>query len=332
MDLLRGTAILLVIANHAIYNYQQPLSAAPAWLVSTNDVLAPLRMPVVVFMSGLLVTGSLAKPTSTYLAGKMRNIAWPFAVWSVIGYVWVAAVLKLRGDPQRDFGPLDVFTQPFNHLWFLEYIFAFYLIALVARRINPLWVAAAAVVVGLFLDGDVLRLVTLLACFMAGVWCSRHPGLFERLLRRWPVVALAALTLITLVVISFNGFDIREHLRYQPQSLPFVAAALVVVGRTAIAIADQRWTRPMRSVGELSIVYYVTHGYPVEMGALAATTWIGTGIAPIAVGFACGLLAGAVMAWGHPRSRIVHALYSFPRRREAGAHAARRTPVGSRSR
>lgn len=320
MDFMRGGAILLVIFNHAIHNNQQrSVLHAPELLLQLNDVLAPIRMPMMVFLSGLLVTGSLGKPTRDYFGGKLRNIAWPFFVWTAVGMCWVAVVLYLRGEPQRDIGPLTIFVRPYNHLWFLEYIFLYYLAAWFTKRINPLWFAALATIASFVTDAKPQRFFFLLACFMIGVWFSKKPKRYEALaFNRWAQV-VSLVIVVTIASLHFAGFDVRSELRYSPLSLPVVGAALVLVGRASMAIAHHRWAVPVREIGRLSLVYYVVHGYPVEMGALAAVAVVGQGFTTIVVAFFVGLGSGALAAWAYNRSRSARLFFEFPRR-------TRRTP------
>lgn len=315
MDFMRGGAILLVIFNHAIHNNQQRSALhAPELLLQLNDVLAPIRMPMMVFLSGLLVTGSLRKPTRDYLGGKLRNIAWPFFVWTAVGICWVAVVLYLRGDPQRDIGPLTIFVRPYNHLWFLEYIFLYYLVAWFTKWVNPLWFAGLATVASLMTDAKPQRFFFLLACFMIGVWFSKKPKRFETIVaNRWAqTVSIAVVG--TVASLHFAGFDVRSELRYSPLSLPVVAAALVIVGRVSMSVAEQRWAAPIREIGRLSLVYYVVHGYPVEMGAMAAVAVVGQGFTTILVAFLSGLGAAALAGWAYNRSRMARLFFEIPRR------------------
>lgn len=84
MDRLRGIAVLLVIAWHAFSIPTFFGVAMPSAVQILNDALSTYRIPALLVLSGLLLGRSLAKPLPTYYLGKVRHIAWPFLVWSLI--------------------------------------------------------------------------------------------------------------------------------------------------------------------------------------------------------------------------------------------------------
>ena len=84
MDLLRGTAILLVIAHH-LRLVQQIWDGGTPWaMVELSEALAPFRMPALLFASGLLLARSLRRPPGRFLAGKLRGLLWPWLLWSAV--------------------------------------------------------------------------------------------------------------------------------------------------------------------------------------------------------------------------------------------------------
>ena len=136
MDLLRGTAILLVIAHH-LRLVQQIWDGSTPWaMVELSEALAPFRMPALLFASGLLLARSLRRPPGRFLAGKLRGLLWPWLLWS-------AVMLPILGWGHAD-EPLWWLNGMYT--WFLAALFCYYVIGLVTRRIHPGWVALASVV------------------------------------------------------------------------------------------------------------------------------------------------------------------------------------------
>ncbi|WP_108718073.1 acyltransferase family protein [Miniimonas sp. S16] len=118
MDLLRGASIFLVTFNHAIL-FSVEFGGAPLVAQVANQALAPVRMPLMVFMSGLLVGPSLAKGWRPYVSGKARRVLYPYVVWSVIVFL-----MRSIGDPSGMVARapeflLAVAIEPVSHLWFL---------------------------------------------------------------------------------------------------------------------------------------------------------------------------------------------------------------------
>lgn len=187
LDLLRGVAIMAVVAAHAALPLMGD-GARAGWgyaaAVAVNQ-LARFSVPAFLFISGLLITyresppglGPAAVPSGwgAMLGRRVRGILPPYIVWSVLG--WLAA-----GGPAASGGWRAALEEParilflgqgtYYQLYFVPLIFQMYLLApLLAARLGPpggqpRWgvvVGAIAVQLGvvggyeLFLDG-VIRL------------------------------------------------------------------------------------------------------------------------------------------------------------------------------
>ena len=330
MDVLRGTSIVLVVFNHAILFANSSTGSPPlAWAL--NELFAPIRMPLMVLLSGLLVAPSLARGARRYMVGKMRRVLYPYVVWSAIALL-LLAVWGLRdglvggADPLGDpviwvwWTPLQLLLSPVEHLWFLYDLFLFYVIALAVRWISPLWIVAGALVTAALIpDFEVRRFFFLLVFFMLGVWFSHRPGLLDRLLAKPWVVWLSAVVALGVVAAVALGGGIR----YMAVSAPFVAAGIVLAIVLAKKVGAARWLRPLRFVGRDSLVFYLVHWWPTSAGvALGAVT--GNGWVAIVVGFLAGLGVSAAIAWLVKLWPPVNWLFSAPQRRVV--------PVESRSR
>lgn len=326
MDTLRGLAIVLVIANHAIYNAQEAYDAVPRWLTISNDILAPIRMPTMVFLSGMLLHRSLGKGARRYLVGKVQSILWPFLVWTLVAVAYAALAGRFMDGEARWLNPLAGLVEPFDHLWFLQYIFIFYVIALITTKLHiaPLWVAAAAILTELLVPPASDRFLLLLACFMIGAWVSNHRAAFERIVRHPAVLAVSGAVLAGLVVLGAFGVDLRAGVRYEAVSMPLVIASVIVFARSAMVVADQRWTGPLQFVGRQSIVYYLVHGYIVIVG-VAAGYQIAGGLAGILVGFVAALAVSTVVALVNASrfSPVVAWAFVWPKRARAKVEPVR---------
>ena len=58
MDTLRGMAIILVIFDHALYHATLNSDSVPEWIATLSLIFNPLRMPLMVFLSGMLLSPS----------------------------------------------------------------------------------------------------------------------------------------------------------------------------------------------------------------------------------------------------------------------------------
>lgn len=138
MDLIRGAAVLAVIAWHAFAVPTDYGVRMPEWVHDVFEATSPVRLPVLFLLSGMLLPAAVRKGPAEYLEGKLRHVVWPFAVWVVIT---VAAagdleVLKI-GKTWRD-GP--------HHLWFMVVLGTCLIAGYLCRWVSP-WVLTVGLLI-----------------------------------------------------------------------------------------------------------------------------------------------------------------------------------------
>lgn len=176
MDRLRGAAIIAVLLLHAELGARTTSGHDLPLVHSVNELLSPYRMPMLVALSGVLLTPALAKGWRTYLGGKLRSLLWPYLVWVTLDTAYVAAraggigwdyVAHLAYDPQ-------------TYLWFLAYLFSFYVVGVAL----PSWLRILGGPLALVLawtsdpGADWHKLVWLFGWFLVGDTVGRA-------VRRW---------------------------------------------------------------------------------------------------------------------------------------------------
>ena len=287
MDTLRGGAILLMLLWHAVSIPRIEGVDVPAWLVAFNDALLPFRMPTLMFLSGLLLPRSLAKPTATYYRGKVALIAWPYLVW-----VWI--FLAIDGTNGYPLWTPQLYIAK-SYLWFLFYIGCFYAVAPLLRRppawVPPLTMLVACVVVTAYLPH---RMLFYGVFFFTGAWVARSVPDVPALLRgRRVLVAVLAAAALGFAVAS--GID--RGVNYDPLFVPLSLAGVAVAVLGAASL-PHRSTAALRYVGRSSIVYYASH-FPVMLGVVAVclavdAPWWVTVPALVLAGLAVGTLLTAL--------------------------------------
>lgn len=256
MDLTRGAAIVLVILHHSIdipaAVFDTPM---PAALVVVDRVFAPFRIPLLMFLSGMLLPRSFRRTTGPYFAGKARGILWPYLVWSLV-------VLGVAG--QLSFGALaNVLFYPPTYLWYLWFLLVFYSVAWLLRRLSvpPLPAAAVALIASMFLPEDyrLSRFAFLLAFFLAGWWWAQAESrLTIRESVRRTVICCGLLLATVTAVLSAMGTATRYEVAFAWGTI----ALIVAVALGLPSDRPRRWAKPAEFVGRNSIVFYVSH-YPV---------------------------------------------------------------------
>lgn len=316
MDVLRGVAILLVIVNHAAAAVVSRGYAAPALISEVNTVLAPVRIPALVFLSGLLVAPSLARGRRRYLAGKARRLVYPYLLWTAV-YLVVLVRPWSYGDPYGPAALLEMLVRSPSPLWFLSFLAAFYLLALVLRRVPAPLLIAASLGLSLLVDGSrAHRFLFLLGFFLIGVALTHYPQAWRAWLTGPRLAGLGLLTAALLLASLGRG----EQVRYEAAYAPAVLAAVLLLARGAHAISDHAVAVPLRYLGVNSLPVYVVHylaafvlaellqraGVTSSAGAFAAVT---------VAAFVSGVLAVEAAR----RSPLVDLLFALPRRRPDAA-------------
>jgi len=249
MDLLRGLAVLLVVLLHAeVLIPGRTGVELPGWTQVANDTLAPVRIPLLIILSGMLLGASLGKGSARFFGGKLRHIAWPFLVWTG---VYTAVVMRP--------GSVGDFLLGATYLWYLLFLLIYYAAARLLSPLPTTGVAAVAFVFAVLAPEDskyLERMAYLFALFLLGHLLAGSPRLL-----RWAAcspwaLGVAGLLLLAHVLLGDPGAG------YGPGTLLATLAGLLAGMRLGRLVAGSRVVSPLRFVGRASLVYYVVH-FPV---------------------------------------------------------------------
>jgi fucose 4-O-acetylase-like acetyltransferase len=141
MDVCRGLSVVLIVIVHAGSTYSATgHEAVPGWIWMLDLAFAPYRVPLLMVLSGMLLSRSLAKGVSAYVKGKLRNLAWPFVIWTAIFVLaasgpqgWLAVKPWLGNTP----------------LWYLAYLCFYFAIGLVGARVPFVLIAVYALAIAM---------------------------------------------------------------------------------------------------------------------------------------------------------------------------------------
>lgn len=258
MDCLRGLSILLVIVAHAYSIALSDSSGGSLPLVGNfNGAVGPLRMPAMMFLSGLLMPRSLLKGTAAYLNGKVRRILYPYFLWSVLMIVFMKIASMTIGwgfSPDLWFRP---FYAPLEHLWFLAYLFLYFVIARLTSSFNPFVMSGVFLLVSFApITGQWHTFWYYVGFFMLGTGAAKAPVLWAILSSRpWLSALFLTISLLTFVTLDVGQMGlVGEAIR-----IPFAIVGLVGAAGLAIRVSSAPIFRPLRYVGRNSIIFYLAH-------------------------------------------------------------------------
>ncbi|UEM03028.1 acyltransferase [Skermanella rosea] len=313
MDTLRGMAIILVIFDHALYHATLNSDSVPEWIATLSLIFNPLRMPLMVFLSGMLLSPSLRKGAQDYLSGKTRNILYPYVLWSTV-YVslWVVAA-PFSGTPHSWSELLMIPYAPQGHMWFLHNLFLFYLIVLALQRVSRLVIAAVALAASGLVDFWYLdRFFFLLGFFALGDYAVQREDLISRLLADRRVVAV--MTVLTLGMPA-TVLLLETDLRYRIPSIPLAVGGIGIMILLAGRIGDKPFAALFRHIGRNSLPAYILHWIILAIAVVMLRKAVPEDQGMVlfallgAIGFAGTLVAIEVI------NRLgLHWLFSWPKR------------------
>ncbi|RYF61405.1 MAG: acyltransferase [Comamonadaceae bacterium] len=260
MDSARGLAILLVVFYHVVSALVDNGISVPHELVYFNRALAPLRIPALIFLSGLLLPRALGKSGLEYFSGKARFVLYPYLVWTALTAANDARILH---DPEwaHRIGK-SLLTAPF-HTWFLAVLLGLYVVAWFVRSVSRTVLVAVSVAANLVVPEAspmILQEFAFLAgFFFLGCACAEHADSFERFLASRAAKAVALVGFVALAVFAVGG--VGQLFSYDVKMIGWCAAA--IIGTVlSVRFLDQRLgalLSPLRYVGRNSLRYYVMH-------------------------------------------------------------------------
>ena len=312
MDTLRALAVVLVIVEHATILLG---SIVPNYAWALGAAFRPFRIPALMFLSGMLLQRSLAKPVGQYVRGKVTRILWPYLVWTTI-----LIVVSTRFG-QREESWLDAYLAPTSPMFYLQYLVVFYAVALVLPERIRAWLIVPVLVASFF---GLERWLFLFAFFLLGDVFARHADRFLRWLsNRW-VIAASSVAAGALAVMALAGVDIRYHPSFAVGTAAGVLAAIALCRW----LAETRAGRLIAPFGRHTIIFYVV-SWPVQIITLEVLLDAGVTqpLLLVVLLFLAGLAAGLLITLAQAHVWPIRYLFDLAPSHRTGPLRGRAAPV-----
>lgn len=133
LDYAKGIGIFLVVLGHTLRGLVANGFEANTVTQAIDQWIYAFHMPLFFFLSGYLAERSVSKPLSALLSSKLRAIAYPYVLWSVIQ----ETLRHLAGISNQPLSHLwRIIYLPILQFWFLYVLFAIWLFYVLLRRLN----------------------------------------------------------------------------------------------------------------------------------------------------------------------------------------------------
>lgn len=272
MDSLRGFAILLVVSLHVTTATSGNFPNHDTQLIMyITGTISPLRMPLLVFMTGLLVPRSISKGFKKYFKGKIFNILYPYVVWMLLISFLIQfghSVFGLNFNTSINL-PKDFFFHPWAHLWYLYNLFIYFIIIFYLNKINikfPVILSIAIYMLIIIADienEDLVRFFSLFCFFALGSYLGQN---IHNLTKKISVLSYLELAILTIIGILFSIINLELN-NGQSYELLYSLSCLFLIPiilRTFLKLDKFIPTDYLEYLGKNSIVIYLAH-YPLSI-------------------------------------------------------------------
>lgn len=272
LDTAKGLGIILVVLGHV----SRGLINGHIWMWTPTSLfidgwIYAFQMPLFFFLSGLFLVHSTERRWFNFASEKLRTLAYPYFVWSVITLIIKASFWGITNHPDGLSELPLILYRPIEQYWFLYVLFVLLLsiAALLKLGFKPWAVLALAILTYPAMlpipnDGSVVLVeLNAYAIYVAlGVVAGAHMDL--RKISGIPAAGLGCVVLAGLIISSLGGVS---DLPYRDALAPFLAVAgTFAIVALAVLVDTARLGAVVRFLGRHSLEIYVSHTI-----ALAAT-------------------------------------------------------------
>ena len=136
IDYAKGIGIFLVVLGHVCRGAKLSSILAPSIAHSIDRWIYAFHMPIFFFVCGLLIQPAASKPLKDFIIDKLKTIAYPYFVWSIIQGVLVLTAFKYTNSSMSLSYILQIIYQPILIFWFFYVLFIILIFYKIARDLK----------------------------------------------------------------------------------------------------------------------------------------------------------------------------------------------------
>lgn len=265
LDYAKGIGIFLVVFGHALRGLvSSSILQSSAAVTALDKWIYAFHMPLFFFLAGLFIERSASKPLKDFVVDKLRVVAYPYIVWSLLQGVLQVAGSKYTHSKTSFADLWQIAYNPIMQFWFLYVLFMIMVIYGLAHKIgiSPLLFLAISIVF-YYLQGQMglgswgvlyqIRLYIIYLPLGAVVGSSLELSKWQHL--RTPILILIMLASFLAVGVAV-AFNLTDNLYILP-----VFALCGIAGSVALAILLEKldFAHFVEQWGLLSLQIFVAH-------------------------------------------------------------------------
>lgn len=137
VDYAKGIGIFLVVFGHTLRGLvNSSILETSTIVVSIDQWIYSFHMPLFFYLSGLFIERSASKPLRKFVVSKLKVIAYPYLVWSVLQTVLQAIASSYTNSSVSLSNLWRIIYQPVMQYWFLYTLFVIMVVYAIIHKLN----------------------------------------------------------------------------------------------------------------------------------------------------------------------------------------------------
>ncbi|EPY7114592.1 acyltransferase family protein [Klebsiella variicola] len=268
VDYAKGIGIILVVFGHANRGlYSSGIYISPEIYHYLDNIIYSFHMPLFFFLSGLFFVSSIKnKSKGIFLWGKVKNVIYPYVVWSLI-QGGVEVFFSKYTNAKTSISEVLLFPiYPRAQFWFLYALFMIFVICTIIYhkkyflKVLPVFFLVSFVIYvysGDFGNGFNFNYVSQnIVFFFLGCIFSKYYQLLMKILTNKSFAVLTCLFFLMEYLYFIQCKNNYLPLNLYTAFIAFISIAWVSNASILLSCFNLRW---LEKIGKLSLIIYLVH-------------------------------------------------------------------------